>query len=287
MAFFSRMPPIASTLPQNQEPSTKYNASKTYIAFVVGDGDNVDIAQTDRRHWMEHRVSMCKAGKGCWPLLWTLNPHLSYMAPEMVQWFYKEALKTGSDFFVLPPSGHTYSYPSEQSEPDLSNFVRLTEQDAKVMGTSAMVSWEWWDSWHSAMKNYFPKYAAKKVLRSAYAVNVPYLFDTLVTWKYKTFTVLDGFVLFRPHEWRGTSGSKIPGEHDTMLSAAEMASQINNYARGTVTHIYLTSDGGANIGDLYDLVAALDSHVEVVSHNVLADMALAHAAQADRLDIVV
>ena len=63
------------------------------------------------------------------------------MAPKMLQWYYNEALKTGNDFFVLPPSGHTYSYPSEMSEPDLSNFVKLTEEDAKVIGTTGTVAW--------------------------------------------------------------------------------------------------------------------------------------------------
>merc|ERR1712135_4207 len=197
-------------------------------------------------------------------------------APKMLQWYYNEALKTGNDFFVLPPSGHTYSYPSEQSEPDLSNFVKLTEEDAKVIGTTGTVAWEWYDSWHTAMTNYFPKYAANNVVTAGYAVNVPYLMDTLVSWKYNNFNVFGGkFVLFRPHEWRGTTGSSVPGIHDTMLSVADMASQINNYPKGSVTHIYLTSDGGGKLQDLYDLVAAFDSHVEVVSHNVLTSMALA------------
>jgi hypothetical protein len=202
----------------------------------------------------------------------------------MLQWYYSEALKTGNDFFVLPPSGHTYSYPSQQSEPDLSEFVRLTEVDATVIGTTASVAWEWWDTWHTAMQTYFPKYATNNVVRSGYAVNVPFLFDTLVSWTYNNFNVYGGkYVLFRPHEWRGTTGSLVPGEHDTMLSVADMASQINGYPKGTVTNIYLTSDGGGNLQDLYDLVAAFDDHVEVVSHNVLADMALGQVASMEQV----
>jgi hypothetical protein len=41
-----------------------------------------------------------------------------------------------------------------------------------------------------------------------------------------------------------------------------------------VGHVYLTSDGGASLSSLYELVALLDDHVEVVDHNTLADMAL-------------
>jgi len=276
MAFYSRTAPITSPPPQNSETPQSYDASKTYISFIIGDGDNVGYLVSSRRTWMEERVSKCQSGEGCWPLLWSISPHLPYMAPKMLQWYYNEALKTGNDFFVLPPSGHTYSYPSEQSEPDLSNFVKLTEEDAKVIGTTGTVAWEWYDSWHTAMTNYFPKYAANNVVTAGYAVNVPYLMDTLVSWKYNNFNVFGGkFVLFRPHEWRGTTGSSVPGIHDTMLSVADMASQINNYPKGSVTHIYLTSDGGGKLQDLYDLVAAFDSHVEVVSHNVLTSMALA------------
>ena len=173
---------------------------------------------------------------------------------------------------MLPPIGHTCNYPSQQSEPDLSEFVRLTQVDATVIGTTASVAWEWWDTWRAAMQTYFPKYATKNVVRSDYAMNVPFLFDTLVTWTYNNFNVYGAkYVLFRPHVWRGTKGSLVPGEHDTLLSLAEMASQINGYPKGTATHIYLTS---GNLQDLYDLVAAFDDHVEDVSHNVLADKAL-------------
>ena len=171
----------------------------------------------------------------------------------------------------------TCSYPSQQSEPDLSEFVRLTEVDATVIGTTASVAWEWWDTWHTAMQTYFPKYATKNVVRSGYAVNVPFLFDTLVSWTYNNFNVYGGkYVLFRPHECRGTKGSLVPGKHDTLLSVAEKASQINGYPKGTTTHIYLTSDGGGNLQDLYDLVAAFDDHV-------LADMALGQVASMEQV----
>ena len=78
-------------------------------------------------------------------------------------------------------------------------------------------------------------------------------------------------------------GSLVPGEHGSLLSVAEMASQIKGYHNCTATHIYLTSDGGGNLQDLYDLVAAFDDHAEVVSHNVLADMALGQVASMEQV----
>ena len=49
-----------------------------------------------------------------------------------------------------------------------------------------------------------------------------------------------------------------------------MASEINGYARGSVSHIYLTSDGGMNLNTLYTMVAMLDPHVRVVNHEVFS-----------------
>ena len=43
---------------------------------------------------------------------------------------------------------------------------------------------------------------------------------------------------------------------------------------GTVSHLYLTSDGGMNLNTLYNMTKLLGDHVELVNHNTLADMAL-------------
>ena len=57
------------------------------------------------------------------------------------------------------------------------------------------------------------------------------------------------------------------------MTVAQMAGVLNSLPLGTVTHIYLTSDGGGNLNMLYELVASLDSHVEVVNHRALVDLA--------------
>lgn len=44
LAYYSRRPPVTEPLVQNAEPSAEpYNASKTYITFIIGDGDNVNF----------------------------------------------------------------------------------------------------------------------------------------------------------------------------------------------------------------------------------------------------
>lgn len=46
-AYFSRGPPRTQPLPHNQDSKADsgYNSSKTYIAFLIGDGDNMDFLQ--------------------------------------------------------------------------------------------------------------------------------------------------------------------------------------------------------------------------------------------------
>lgn len=103
------------------------------------------------------------------------------------------------------------------------------------------------------------------------------------------YKVLGGrFVLFKPREWRGTSKNTthIPFTGNQHLSAKDMAAELNRYPKGTVSHIYLTSDGGATLGDLYDLVALLDEHVAVVPAGVATDMALAASAQHDQQFVI-
>ena len=72
-------------------------------------------------------------------------------------------------------------------------------------------------------------------------------------------------MVFKPHEWRGTGGGG-KGSRQQNLNVSEMAAQINGYmyGTGTVSPIYITSDGGANLDIIDKLVAVLQDHVQVV-----------------------
>lgn len=170
-----------------------------------------------------------------------------------------------------------------------ASFVANTEQDCKLMNTSGIVTWEWFTTWHKAITEYYPQYGNNGVVRSAYAVNVPFNLPTLEFLPnefYKVFN--DQFVLFRPFEWRGTSGSSggVPLAKKNNLNVKDMGKLINNYPKGTVTAIYMTSDGGAKLEDFYDLAQQLDEHVHIVSHTAIADMALASRKEASRTIVV-
>lgn len=278
LAYFSRKPskpPITSPLKQNPDPSVgKYNKSKTYVAFVVGDGDSIKHvkgiwADTPTRYQFKDRVKRCAARpRSCYPLLWSMAPQTLHLAPDWLRWYYNQSYQTQSDWFVLPPSGDTYSYPGEMHADDQAAFVRHTERDCELMSTSASVHWEWTLTWPRAMKEFFPRYAERGIVRGLFAVNVPFLLPA-PAFGLKEYLIFGGkVVVFRPREWRGATcgqGCETP---------ENMAAKINGYAPGTVTHLYTTTDGGWHLPMLDEMVAHLDEHVEVVNHNVLIDFAL-------------
>jgi len=278
LAFFSRKPSITTPLVQNADPQLKYNKSKTYMVFVVGDGDNVNFMKGSRQDWIKKRVKYCAADpsyKNCFPLLWSVSPQTLHLAPDMLKWYYNQSHLTKNDYFVLPPSGDLYSYPSMMSATDQASFVANTERDCFLMNTSATVAWEWTLTWTLAINKYFPRYTQRDIVRGFFAVNVPFNLPVLDFGENEYYKIFEKkTVLFKPREWRGTGGSSIPFSHKNYLTVKEMAAEINGYPKGTVSNIYLTSDGGANLDTLYKLVPQLDEHVQIVNHNTIVDFAL-------------
>ena len=241
---------------------------------------------------MNERVQHCQEfeNKKCdFPLSWSISPHLLYLAPDWLHWYYAQANVTGQDVFVLPPSGHLYAYPGMMQDDSVrKSFVESTQEDCNLLTATGSVHWEWFYGWTSAFNNYFPEYSIPAVdysnndnsnfcVRSFFATNVPYNFyPNPIEWPLtEHFRVLEGDVIvFKPREWRGTNadGAPIFGENN-YLTETEMAAEINGYKKGTVSHLYLTSDGGMNLGTLYKMVAMLDDHVKVVNHEELTEMA--------------
>ena len=165
------------------------------------------------------------------------------------------------------------------------SYVESTQEDCNLLSATGSVHWEWFYGWTSAFNNYFPEYSipadsdndSNYCVRSFFATNVPYNFyPNPIEWPLtEHFRVVEGDVIvFKPREWRGTNadGAPIFGENN-YLTEAEMAAEINGYKKGTVSHLYLTSDGGMNLATLYKMVAMLDDHVKVVNHEELTEMA--------------
>jgi len=283
LSFFStRAPPITEShvVTQNALEQVSYDPGRTYVAFVVGDGDNIDYIRTTRRDWFRQRVAACQSGSApCPPLTWTISPHLAQLAPDLLRWYYDQSHRTGHDYFTLPPSGHLYAYPSSLADDAQDRFVAATETDACILGVSGTVHWDWAGTWHDAEDHFLPKYArAGGPIRGVFPVNVPYLFPTFTWWPQDQFyEVLTGagggrLALFRPREWRG-----VGNDADVhLLSPRRMADEIGGYPRGTVTWVYLTSDGGLTLENSFlALAKLLPPHVQLVSTDTAARLALA------------
>jgi len=285
LAFFSRGPPLSQPLQQVPTPDVTYNATKSYVTLVVGDGDNIGMVMGARFEWMTSRVKRCAHradGARCYPLVWTLSPQALHLAPNLTRWFYHQAHQTGADYFILPPSGDLYAYPGMMDAADQARFVNNTQRVARIMNTSGTVDWEWFLTWEHAFNTFFPLYAAEEIVRGVFAVCVPFMLPVLpFLGKHDTYAVIPGnspsggnVVVFQPREWRGTGNTTIPLAQREYYSPTQMAAELNGNPRGTVSYIYLTSDGGANLTQFDNLVELLDEHVEVVDHETIVQMAL-------------
>jgi hypothetical protein len=279
--FSSRRAPITNTnqLQHNPPEDVEYDPTKTYVAFVIGDGDNIRFMMTSRNVWLSQRLADCEqVDNSCEPITWSMSPHLAIIAPDVLEWYYESTRQTGKDYFTLPPSGHLYAYPTSLNEQDQDRFVSATEEDARILGVNSTVHWDWFETWETAEDHFLPKYArADGVIRGLFPVNVPYLFPTFTWWPadqfYNVLTGDDGseVALFRPRQWRGINNDS----DEFFLSPQSMADELANYPPGTVTGIYMTSDGGLNLENSFmQMVKLLPPHVQLVSADTAARLAL-------------
>ena len=178
---------------------------------------------------------------------------------------------------MLPPCGDLYSYPAEMPDDVLDKYVKNTEYDANLLSTSGTVEWEWFSHWTTALERYFPLYEQGGIVRGLFTVNVPYNLPAPTIFSPGEYyrKVSDTVVAFKPREWRGTVfPTNVPFSRHNFLTVEEMAYEVNHLPLGSVTWIYITSDGGGHLDNLYELVAQLDEHVSVVDQETLIDMAI-------------
>jgi hypothetical protein len=286
LSFFStRRAPITDPdeIPQNALEDISYDPTKTYVAFILGDGDNIAFMMGMRLEWFRQRAAACEGGEdSCPPLTWSISPHLARIAPDVLKWYYKMSYATGKDYFMLPPSGHLYAYPgSLESTTMQDKFAAATEQDARLIGTNSTVHWEFFYNWRYAEKVFLSKYAKEDgTITGVFPVNVPYLLPT-TTWRrdqfYKVIVGQDGgkTVLFKPRQWRGVNDKGGLIEKKFFLSPENMAAELNAYPRGTVTGIYMTSDGGLSLNNsIMELIKILPEHIRLVSADTATRLAL-------------
>ena len=80
MAYFSKgRHQISKPLSQPEDPDTdlEFDASLTYVALVIGDGDNLLFLKNRNYLWTKARRARCsidpESTKLCFPLTWTIR----------------------------------------------------------------------------------------------------------------------------------------------------------------------------------------------------------------------
>ncbi|RMF15291.1 MAG: hypothetical protein D6761_08145 [Candidatus Dadabacteria bacterium] len=272
----------AAELPAIEPERVRYDPEKTYVAFVVGDGDNIRYIMSTRRDWLAERLERCQdARPKCPALTWTISPHLPEIAPDVLVWYADAARSTGADYFALPPSGYLYAYPSMLNDENEALFAAETERTARILGTHSVIHWEWFEAWADSRAHYLPRYAhAGNQIRGIFPVNVPYIAEPFPDWPseqmYEMLTGADGgqAALFRTRSWRG-----VDGRDDFHATPAEMAATLADLPKGTVTWVYMTSDGGLTLENSYfELLPLLPEHMQLVSTDTAAELAIAASA---------
>eukprot|EP01043_Picozoa_sp_COSAG02_P058611 COSAG02_NODE_7324_length_3062_cov_2.437057_3_plen_436_part_00 len=145
--FWSSFEPLSRgerMMQQPQQPAV-YDSAKTYVSLLMSDMDNLDFVFGDGFRAMQQRAALCRSTDGvtaaCPPLTWTMQPHLAELCPAILRWYYTKAADTGSDWFVLPPSGALYAYPGEFSPELQRKYSKETNVAAGMLDTSASADW--------------------------------------------------------------------------------------------------------------------------------------------------
>lgn len=105
-----------------------------YITFIMSDGDN---QQWELNNNYSNKKWFGSTYRGKFPMNWSLSPSLYFLAPTVFQLYYKNSLK---DYFIVPPSGIGYIYPSKFKPAALNSFTsNLNEYMKKVQEHYAVI----------------------------------------------------------------------------------------------------------------------------------------------------
>ena len=276
MQYLNPLTPGSPKLVQPPSPPVTYNASKSYVALVYGDMDNIDFVYTFGSDHMRERASRCNGSAMCFPLTWTLSPNLIKLAPAMMRWYFKTAATTGGrDWFIMPPCGTLYSYPGEMPSDVQGLYVTAQNEQAAIMNTTGSVHWEWIFTWSAAWNNYFPRYnVSTSGVHAFFLNNVPWVIPILDMWlageTYRWAGAPDdpaAVVGFRPaFNWQENGpGGGNPG------NASTIAGLVNALPLGSVQYIYVIQN--TPLSSVFDMVSMLEPHVQLLGYEQLIEAA--------------
>jgi hypothetical protein len=120
--------PLAEHPPWSSSPAP-LDPTKTYVTFVISDGDNVGANE----EWLlEHQWA--DPARGTIPMGISISPRLSLLAPRIYDYFVHTL--TPNDVLVAGPSGAGYVYPG--LDPDLSGYLDQTRRLMALSGLRAV-----------------------------------------------------------------------------------------------------------------------------------------------------
>jgi hypothetical protein len=281
LAFWSTREQFAPQEALVQKPAAPiaYNASKTYVALVYGDMDNIDISQSFGKDHMVYRASKCLNRDDCFPITWTISPNLIDMAPMHVRWYFSQA--SNADWFIMPPSGTLYAYPSQMPVDVQKLYIQRQNAQANVLNSSGAVHWEFMLTWNKALDEFFPLYANDPSTQSANAVHAFFLNNAPWVFPIMPMQILGetyrfygnpqdpdhSIVVFKPtFNWCGDCPSG-----GLNLTSAQVADRLNALPAGSVQYVYTIQN--TDISRLFELPDHLAEHVELVGYQQLIDLA--------------
>jgi len=76
-------------------------------------------------------------------------------------------------------------------------------------------------------------------------------------------------------DWQNSSGGKSePFDTWDNITPMKLGQKINKISKGQLKYIYMTHDAGTRLAQFYELADVLDSHVRIVNHDQLVQLAL-------------
>ena len=129
LTVLSSFPSLPITQKSHHPPT--YEEDVHYVTFIMSDGDNQQWnlgSNYGSPKWFGSPY------RGNFNLGWSMSPSLYYLAPTVLNMYYKSA-STGdtNDYFIVSPSGNGYMYPSRFDKDSLLlNVERLNDYMKKV-----------------------------------------------------------------------------------------------------------------------------------------------------------
>lgn len=117
---------VLSSLPlkkltQSPSPNIPKEENVHYVTFIMSDGDNQQWCLGSNFNSPKWYGSPYR---GNFDLGWSLSPALYYLSPTVFDMYYKTASNLkGRDYFVVPPSGNGYMYPSKFEKTKLNSYI--------------------------------------------------------------------------------------------------------------------------------------------------------------------